>query len=314
VKILYHCPHPNDAGSFYRGVGPLSCLRHIDPTIQIEPIREVSWAALAGADVVFLQRPYAPEAMDIARLAKTLRIPLIVDYDDNLFAVPRSHGDVYRLYQRGPTQQIISAILSWADVVTVTNENLRDIYSEWTSHCVVVPNAYNDYWLPTELPAEPRERTIFWRGSTGHIADLATFADDLVAVARDFPDWKWSFMGAVPWPLEGAIPGMEYRSPVDIFTYHHVVRDLIRPSIMIAPLRDIPFNHGRSDLWQLEAASFGADVCGGSICKPEFFKETLQMKLSHLNEQPGFDSWNYVRTYRLLSYINHQRLDILRSL
>lgn len=298
MRIAYVCPNPDDATSFYRGVGPLSCLRHLDPTIEVAPLTECSWSAIAPCDVVFLQRPFAPAHMDIARLAKTLGKKLWVDYDDDVFSVPRSAGDVYRLYRQGQTQQIISAILSWADVVTVTNDYLRDVYSQWASNIVIVPNAYNDYWLPTTLPTEPRDKTIFWRGSVGHVADLAAFADDLVAIAKDFPDWKWSFMGAVPWPLDGLIPGMEYRSPVDIFSYHHIVRDVIRPSIVINPLRAIAFNYGRSDTAALEATYCGATYAG----------DILELRLA-LTEKPTF-----LPLFRLLSFTNLQRLDILRSL
>lgn len=305
MKILFCSPCPNDVNSFYRGIGPLSCLPYLDPSIQINHLTDLSWSALALCDVVFLQRPFSPEHMEIARIAKQMDKRLWLDYDDDLLNVPPSHGDVYQLYRQGSIQQAISAILSWADVVTVTNEYLADLYSEWTSRCTIVPNAYHDYWLPLEPPTTPRERTIFWRGSAGHIADLAAFANDLAAVAAANPEWKWSFMGAVPWCLEGRIPGLEYRSPVDIFTYHHVVRDVIRPAIMIAPLRDIPFNRGRSNSAAIEALSFGAQ-----------FAATIEELSNYLNgaQSPAWLDWGVVKNELFLSHINYRRLDILRSL
>lgn len=308
MNILYHSPLPSDPSSFYRAAGPLSCLHHLDPTIHLtEWSGDLSWSTVAQHDLLFLHRPFSSAHAGLANLAKSLHIPLWIDYDDNVFEVPPCHGEVYKLYQSGPTQRNISAIMSQADMMTVATEQLADLYREWTPEVQVVPNAYNDYWLPHQPPSARREKAILWRGSPGHIENLVAHADALATVAAAHPDWQWVFMGPAPWPIRGRFP-LAWHSGADIISYHHIVRDVIRPSILIQPLVNNPFNNCRSDNLSMEAASFGALAWRGLNCTE------LGQILTTLDPEHLVPDWAWYSKHRMLSTINQQRLAILEHL
>ena len=121
-------PNPTDATSFYRAVGPLQDLkRKMGFILQIGS--DVNWATLKGTDAVFMQRPFTKNHVQILEMAQANGKKVWVDYDDDLFSVPRSNR-TFRLYGDAKNQNNIAQIVAKADVITVSTPQLQRVLGE----------------------------------------------------------------------------------------------------------------------------------------------------------------------------------------
>ena len=62
-------------------------LRRARADLALTFVNEVNWSSLAMNDAVYMQRPFTAGHAKIAELAVSNRIPLWVDYDDDLYSV-----------------------------------------------------------------------------------------------------------------------------------------------------------------------------------------------------------------------------------
>ena len=321
TRILYFTPNPDDACAFYRGIGPLVRLNQCGIT-QL-PDR-ISWSTLHGGDIGFMQRPFHHKHLNIADLILD-QMPLWVDYDDDLFNVPPDNPS-YTTYVAPKAKDVISEIITKASLVTVPTEHLKGIYAHLNDNIQVIPNAYNDYIFPVDLPPEPRSKVVLWRGSDAHRLDLLTHADAIARVAKDHPDWKFMFCGAVPWQL-GSKLDVTYIPGQEIFRYMRFIRDSACAAVQIVPLADNLFNHSKSNIAWIEASSTGS-VCvvpdwpewqqpGTLNYGPEAhnanFEEFLRYALVSPDECVALSrrSWDHICSNLLLSSVNTQRQELV---
>lgn len=308
MRILYHSPYPADVCSFYRGMGVLPHL----PGVTVDICQqEVSWATLAGYDLLFMQRPYMEEHLRLIELAQPL-MPVVVDYDDNLLEVP-AWNPCWELYQQPKVRAVVKTCLEVADGVVLSTQALAE---QWACNsCTlgdinkmnIILNAYNDYILPTTPPTTPRERIVFWRGSRTHDGDLMEHKDAIIEIANSHPDWRWVFMGSVPWMLEGKMR-FEYRASVDTMKYFQVIREEIPAAIHIAPLKENSFNRAKSRIAVMEAESAQA------MPVMEFDKDRFYESLSRTIKSFEQEGPDLVLAKPLLSKVNPTRFDMFTSL
>src|ERR1035437_2744530 len=121
TTVLVVAPDKTDATSFYRCAGPFSALRKTNPEIQFVYPSEMNWTYIKNSDVVFLQRPFNDEHVRVAELAKEMRVPLWIDYDDNLLELP-ADNPVQAIYNETKVQNNIRYMLAIADHVTVSTQ------------------------------------------------------------------------------------------------------------------------------------------------------------------------------------------------
>ncbi len=279
-NVFVMCPNPTDATSLYRGLGPLQALRRrMGGEINLIVAPEINWATLKGSDALFLQRPALDHHLTIVNMAVASRKPVWVDFDDDLFRVPRSNAAA-RIYDKLHSNMV--AIVAKADVVTVSTEalaeTLRAILARVAegkqtetgiktdpAKVVVVPNAFDDEIL--DLPAEyPRPNSLVtWRGSATHDKDLALVTDQIAAVIGANLSWTYQFVGEpFWWTMErlDLIPGLKPQSithvePLDPIAYFGFLK-AVKPALFIVPLEDIPFNCAKSNIAWIEATYAGA--------------------------------------------------------
>lgn len=317
--LLVICPIPNDGTSFYRGVGVWPRLQ-ADFDVQMHNKTSINWAALSSVDAVMMQRPATPGEVEIARLIKKLRIPLIVDYDDDLFSVPLSNPVYFRLH--GDEPACVREMLKLADVVTVTTRALADkLTSEGARDVRIVQNAI-DTRVFNRRPDNKREKIVTWRGSGTHDKDLYMYTQQIVECANKHPDWKFIFMGEPLWLTLECMPKDSWRvvtnqSPVD---YMNQLMDL-RPAIHMVPLWDCAFNRSKSNLAWAEAHWAGATVLAPDW--PEWQKphvvrydsaEKFGSKLSFLMNQPAENMFTSLWAPPVLDTENVLRGNIINEL
>lgn len=260
MKILAVCPNVLDSTSYYRAGGPLAYLRYTHGVETIYP-PGVGWVELAGADVLFLQRPCSTEAVKVARMANRMGRPIWIDWDDDPFHVPVSNA-AFETYAKKEVRQNILSCLKLAKVVTVSTPALLEIMAPHAANVVVVPNAINPMF--TVLPAE-RPKTsdaVLWRGSATHTDDLATVGPQLRDLIIENEKTLFGFFGYIPAPIvcqdrTTAFPNVRVRNMSDIFIYFSAVQQFA-PRIAVVPLVDDVFNRSKSNIAWLETHVAGA--------------------------------------------------------
>lgn len=276
MRILLAHPNRNDGTSFYRGIGPFSHLQHHYPDIQITDVTlldfNISWATLIHYDALFYQRPCSLGHLDHIRLAKVCKRPVWIDYDDDVFNVPK-HNPRNDLYNG--LQEYIAECLRLADFITVTTQAIKDSFIEKLGpemeKIIVIPNAYDGRIFSNSFEdLAPREKVIFWRGGDTHGNDMAPFIEVIQELVDKYPQYKWAFLGSAPkWITDYRMdPSRLLLYPFqEIFTYFNTLMNL-RPEIMVVPMVDEKFSRGRSNISWIEGTLVGAAVVAPKL--PEF--------------------------------------------
>jgi hypothetical protein len=324
MEVLFICHSKNDATSFYRAGGishDLAKQSGHDITVIDWADTEINWQVLSEFDVIMVQRPFSKESLILCQAIKNCGRKLWIDYDDNLFAV-NPENDTYLLYSDPKTQATIKQILSLADVVSVTNEYLRQTYIEYNKNIWVIPNAFNDLLIKRGEIAK-RDKGVVWRGGANHIYDLQKYGLVINQLMAEHPDFRFLFWGYYTWFLSDA-PNKGYISPTDPVIYFQKLFKLL-PSVIHVPLNDDPFNRCRSNTAYIESAFSGA-VCvcpswwnmPGSLPYGDVqgYYEAMKSVLSGQVDLVGMnrESWEYVNDCLLLSKVNKKRVELLKSL
>lgn len=302
-----------DACQYYRGLGVLNELRHYDiSTTRIQ--NAASWLELSASDIGFMQRPYLPQHVALAKLVKQ-QMPLWIDYDDLLTAVPESNPS-YVTYAAKEVRESIEHLLRIADVVTVSTEALKTNLG--LPDARVIPNAYNDYRLPTERNVVEREgKIVLWRGTNTHVGDLYAHKDAVNALIKHNPDIKFVFVGFVPWMLDLSAPNIDLVAEQNMYDFFKLL-DRIAPDMLIVPLEDSAFNRCKSNIAWLETARSGTmtvapfweswGVPGVYAYEDDFFD------IAHAALADGekwWGGWDYVQNNLLLSNVNRLRAKVV---
>lgn len=329
INLAVLCPIPNDVLSFWRGVGPLAELRRDNPdSLTLCFFNEISWHSAACVDAAFMQRPFTEKHLTSAQLLKANRVPLWVDFDDDLFSVP-SWNPCASTYARPGVQKNIAEIIALADVVTVSTQLLAQKFMPLNKNIIVIPNALNTRLIGEAQPPQQQNRNlIIWRGSKTHLKDLNLMADAAIDLSRRYPEMTWLFLGESPWFADFMPPksviSAEAIDPVEYFNFLSVVR----PSILVAPLVDCDFNRAKSNIAWLEASWAGAAVLAPRFAEWQqpgltTYREPADLR-TRLEEMivtrmsSGIDSasqsWNHIRRHLTLDTVNYQRIDVIEGM
>lgn len=263
IRILLLCPSPNDATSYYRGVGPFARLQkdYRDIAVYMSPELDldVNWSVLAPADIVFLQRPFHRTHLKMAQAIHRAGIPLWVDYDDDHFHLAFENPS-YDAFMNEETWNNTAECLRLADVVTVSTQPLAELYGKYNANVRVIPNAIDDAVFGNR-PAPLREKVVLWRGAAGHGRDLDSVSQDLIDISHDpaFSDWTFHFVGDRPWRVIEKMRDSHthWSSSEPMLSYLEKLWQT-RASIVICPLVDDQFNRAKSNIAALEALYAGA--------------------------------------------------------
>lgn len=262
IKILVISPYSRDANSFWRCMGPLSYLGKTEGIkVTLAPDlheKAVYWDSIIGQDLIFLHRPCRPEDCNIIRLARLYNLPVWIDYDDWLFHLPTWNANKATYHNPG-IQDCMAMCLATADIVTCSTQALYEKFIKVNKNTIIVPNAYNPSLYPYTRADIPRRNGIFvWRGTNTHNGDLRS-------VGQAFPRLPAPihFLGS---PDESVLESMDPArfkviDPQDFMLYFKYVYQLA-PKVFVFPLKDVFFNHAKSNIAFIEAIHAGA-ICVG---------------------------------------------------
>lgn len=326
-KILCYSPIEYDNTAFWRS-SPLQYLDCEDyEIINGSNIIDWNWSPLLRVDILFFHRPCTPEHISMMQLAKDKGCKIIIDYDDNLFALDTSNP-TWQFYQDMKLNVLKS--LRIADEVWVTTEGVKAAYDKFNKNVVIIPNAWNNYLFPEEkkLKFNPNTKYCLWRGGSTHEADVYENPDGLVKVMNTYTDWTFQWWGHTFTYLEMRVKSNYIRKgAADTLQYFNSLFDY-NPNIVIFPLMDSPFNKAKSNIVWMEATYAGA-VCYSNTELPEFQQDSildidnLALDLETVKKYPDTygqmvaeneASWEYIKSNLLLSDVNKLRHDSIMKL
>ena len=308
--------------SFYRGVRPLTLLskKH---NFFLDFEENISWGSLSVANGVFMQLPVGRGLLKICELAKAMKTPTLLDFDDYLFGIP-DWNPAKRIYRHDVLEDLKMTI-SNSDYVSVTTAFLAEELSKFNSNITIIPNAFDDELFGFEK-IQSKNKTIAWRGSATHIEDLKSIIPAIQDIqnSKQFLDWSWYFIGKDAQVMKKQIPSAKIIDQMGLLNYFSYIKEL-NPAIQIVPLVDHPFNRAKSNIAWLEATYSGAVTVAPEYLEEfnrpgvvryrdvEHFKQ-LMIELMQNPESLGeyFNkSYEYIKENLLLSKVNDQRAKLI---
>jgi hypothetical protein len=327
-------PNMVDGTSWYRGAGPLSMLQRQVPGLECSLVTDHNWATLSFADALFMQRPFNEQHVMLARMCDINRVPLWIDYDDDLTCVPESNP-THAVYSKQETLKNIATIVGYADKVSVSTSAIKkklDPIRERNGKdlCVVIPNAMDDRVARVREKVDPNKRKlILWRGSATHDKDMWLYTDKIQKLVKEYPEWTWMFLGGAFWMTMEKIkaPNVVQAKAVDPAEYFYQFLKECQGAVQIVPLHDNEFNRGKSNISWMEAAFSGSVAIApnweewgmpGAINydSTEGFYDAIKAILNGSIDPSSMaeKSWNYIQKNLMLSDVNEMRCNILRNL
>jgi len=315
-KIIYF-DWFQSATEFYRSSGVLQYINNPGLEITRSTVTNISYATLAGYDTVILERPSSQESMNIVRLAKDMRIKVIVDYDDDILHLTQ-YNPMYETYK----QQMPSCVecLALADEVWVTTKSIVRSFSLYNKNIHVIPNAHNDYLFKLEdkKPFNVGVKLAMWRGGYSHEEDVYDIGipEMLIDVINNNMDWTFKFIGQRFKYMEKRCGdnyvSQEGASTVQFYKMIHKEN----PCIAFYPLADTVFNRAKSNICFIEATYAGAAFFGNKAL-PEFSHDSI-LPFSELRngiekytrrslQKANKLAWEHIQKHLLLSNINKLR-------
>ncbi len=232
-----------------------------------------------AADVVIVDRLWRPDVTPtlVQRLVDSVRSAgarLIYALDDNLLDLPSRRLLLLLETKPWPTEDhrwIVKFLLRQADGVLVTTPALKERFLEFNQNIAVIPQALDERLLTKrdtggKGPFKPRRKVIGYMGTFTHDEDLRLVLPALQAVwERHRNEVEFQMLGVVGQPdtleaLQGlpvrAISPLPEEAEYPLFMLWFSSR--IQWDIAISPLRDTPFNRGKSDIKFLDYSAIGA--------------------------------------------------------
>lgn len=262
---IFARPLPNGQG-LYRISQPLRAARNAGLAQDCEAVQgkyalHALEIARLGADSLivqhFLSDPRLNELHDYRRFAPEAFI--VYSCDDLITDMPlKSH---FRNLVPADARRRFKAAVHDCDRLVVSTQFLADTFSHLIDDIRIVPNRLErDTWLTlkTRRRTGPRPR-IGWAGGTGHQGDLELIRP-IIEATRDEADWV--FFGMCPPEIRPLLA--EYHELVGFNAYPKKLASL-NLDIAVAPLEDIPFNYGKSNLRLLEYGALGIPVVCSDI-------------------------------------------------
>ena len=332
MKIVIFSQIPDSPSTYYRAVFPF---RHLSSFIEYdiispENMQRFDRADLYKYDIAFFMRPHDPEHTSHMLTMSNMGVPLWIDYDDDLFSIPRDHKE-WEYFQKDTTRQSIVFACAIANVVTVTTSEIKKrliIEGVEGDKIHVVANAINSRLNlePTPL-SKTKSQTILWRGGFTHNRDLETIGPSVSILTRR--GFRFTFFGHSPHAIEQWLtPGLYSTLPeADIFVYLKTLKRINMP-MHIVPLIDIPLNRSKSSLAYLEASWIG----GSNVFMPEWCAqpgaigyttgddlcakvETLANASFEVRDELHKEAINHIQSnYLECGRVNVQRTEILKRL
>ena len=304
--LVLNEPEPLNGITWWRMYNPMRALE-----LMYGDYLEIIWNRgvilpidIERADIAIAWRPATESQMAVIDAFRRAGKKIILDYDDDFLRVPTGHPAFNSFWNTG---HIIKKILSMADMVWTSTDELKSLYAHSNTH--VIPNAVFTENIATE--PNPITKTVMWRGDVNHYEDVYMSMDTYFRIARKADKFVW--FGYMPtWDHPENAEWTAWRGLDDYFK----AVDVIKPNFLWKPMRTkVPFNRGKSNIAKIEA------ICTGAVCLTNFYDQpTWEHSFREItwDKNQIFSAWEsgreqIIREYNLESW-THTRYKLIMSL
>jgi GT2 family glycosyltransferase/SAM-dependent methyltransferase len=247
---------------------------------RMDPESVVFQRQLEWGQIEFMQR--------IARISKAFRV---YELDDLITNIPIMSSQKKLFLEQKDVNKRFRKAVSLCHRFVVSTDYLAEAFKGYCDEIVVVPNFLERARWDGHRPMRRAgaKARVGWAGSATHAGDLRLIHDVVRATADEV---DWIFFGMCPDPIRPLVK--EFHEPVRLDDYAAKLASLDL-DLAVAPLEDIPFNHGKSHLRLLEYGVMGYPVICSDITPyrgdfpvtrvPNKFKAWVEAIRSHVAER-----------------------------
>jgi glycosyltransferase involved in cell wall biosynthesis len=319
--IIIYSDSIHSACSFWRSHGVFLELSRLGYVNIIEGTYNDSWTILRACDIAFFQRPISKKCTEQIFMAKDLGLKVWIDLDD--YNIIPEHHPIYDLWKREYDELSFTKIMMLANIVTVTNQQLKNYYLSYSNNIEVIPNAINDYWIKQHK--QKTGKNIFLRAGVHHHQDIYKYKDQIINIFKKYNDWNLIIAGSDPIFLKNEIKNYKFVGDNNIHGYFARILNE-NCSIFILPLIENKLNLHKSNIGWIEATISGSVALTPSwfnleeesvIYKDEeSFYNGLELLITNteLRSKLFNKSIKKIKSEYLLSTVNNQRIEIVKNL
>ena len=233
---------------------------------------------LQKSDVIIVPRVGEEMFVEYIPRIKGLGKKIIIDHDDNMFCIsPMSphyeeagtenvqvcvNGEMLPLWEDGKNIDLarnrarcvnFKKAMNAADMVTVTQPILADVYREYNPKVKVLPNCV-DMKLWQRLSLQPHDGIrIGWLGGSSHYEDWLMISPAITEIMNRYSQTRLILMGA---KFDGTLKGIP-RNRIEFHEWVHTEAYPLKAAILdldmaIIPLQDTEFNRCKSNIKWVE--------------------------------------------------------------
>src|SRR5579859_5715969 len=198
---------------------------------------------------VFSSAQLSDEALNLMTRCRQTGARIVVDLDDDFHHMPPDHPGYKTLGPGNPANlRRLERAIAEADLLIASTPVLAQRYGACARRTIVQPGGWNDANPLWDRPA-PRRSTlnIGWAGTTSHRSDFDFIWPALARLVRDVPNTQlviggdpalYESLTAVPETRRLFLPASSYEDYPYLLSHFDV---------LLAPLRDNPFNEAKAD-------------------------------------------------------------------
>ena len=238
---------------------------------------------------------------DAADDVKTIEEKDVQTYLDKGYEVMKIDGEIRvgKLKPEWITHYSLR-MMQMANAVTVTNENLRQVYLKWNKNIHIIPNYIDtDRWEGVvKAKSETGRIRVGWFGGASHYDDLMVIKDVIPAILDKYENVEFYWCGAYPdfWQKdheakrwgEGRFVILPWLKIVHEWEKHFASFGF---DIALAPLIDSQFNRCKSNIKWMESAMLKIPVVASPV--------DPYMCINH--KQDGFLAGKYIEWIKHIS-------------
>jgi glycosyltransferase involved in cell wall biosynthesis len=259
--------HDGTGCGYYRVVLPMEQFQKNGHEVTVVDQKDATTKSyLQGEwDLIVGQRFASFEGLATWRRARKPKNRLVYENDDDVFSIGMDNFQAYHTYRGAVTRDAVQSYAQIADLVTVTNSQLAEVFSEHAGRTAVLPNFIPEFVL--ELPRTDRKRPVVgWVGGASHGLDMHVICEPLRRFARRNSGWDL-YLGGTDYRPTLKIPGdrVEFRRWVAAIDDREGFYQSLDFDIGICPLLDNSFNHSKSFIKALEYNARGIPVVASSV-------------------------------------------------
>ena len=192
--------------------------------------------------------------------------PWYTELDDHVFAL-NPDSAAYDNYNPGSElEAIIREQIQMSTGIITSTEYLRSVYEKINPNVWVVPNGI-DFEIWDNLKDKVRKSKkirIGWAGGGSHVKDLEFVYPAVEKIRKKYKNVEFVLLGGFPPSFKDKSNIKVIRKWYSIDKYPQALKDM-HLDIAIAPLRDNPFNRGKSNLRWLEYSALKIPTIASNV-------------------------------------------------